>query len=239
MALKKKALVTGANKGIGYAIAKELIAKNYEVWIGARNKELGSKAAEEIGAHFLSLEVTDGSSIANAAKLLAADVGALDLLVNNAGVALGEADGMPTETQIEAVKKTMDVNFYGPIRVIQAFLPLLEKSKDAQILTISSGMGSQTLLSDPSGPLDAYPKFIGYSASKAAVNTLTILLAKELKNIRVNSICPGAVKTDMSAGLELENQLLPDRSAQMIVNFIERKEFTTGQFAQEHGTYPW
>lgn len=235
---KKTAIITGANKGIGYGLARELVAHGYEVWIGARNRELGLKAASELKANFLQIDVTSSQSIREAFKEFSNTHESLDLLINNAGVyMMGKDDVAPIAT-IEAIKETFEVNFLGVINVTQTFLPLLKKSSEAHILNISSGMGSQGMMSDPDSFIKDYPMMLGYCSSKAALNTFTILLAKELKGsgVRVNSICPGYVDTELNGH---SGVLTTAESAKNIYKRILDQSTETGVFAQADGFYPW
>lgn len=238
MSTKKKAFITGANKGIGFGVAKELIAQGYDVWIGARNTDLGKKAAEEIGAHFIQLDVTDQKSVKAAFEEFQTANDTLDVLVNNAGVYLMGKDDVASRSSIESLKDTYDVNVFGVVSVSQTFLPILRKTKNSQILNVSSGMGSQNFLSDPNSFIADYPMMLAYCSSKAALNTFTILLAKELKpeGIRVNSMCPGYVNTELNGHSGI---LTTDQSAKNIVPFIMNEKSGTGKFAQVDGEYPW
>jgi NAD(P)-dependent dehydrogenase (short-subunit alcohol dehydrogenase family) len=237
---QKIALVTGSNKGIGYGVVKELTKAGYEVWLGARNSELGEKAAKEAGehVHFLSLDVTDDQSVAAAAKLFSSKRDHLDLLINNAGVYLSDRDGLPSKTSIETVTDVFNVNFLGPIRVTQAFLPLIKKSALGKILNVSSGLGSLNLILDHSPTGFAGVNVLGYNASKAALNMFSALLSNELleSKIMVNSICPGYVATDLNGH---SGPLTIEESAQGFMEFINRDEFTTGHFIKKGGEHPW
>jgi NAD(P)-dependent dehydrogenase (short-subunit alcohol dehydrogenase family) len=237
MSQRKKAIITGSNKGIGYALAKQLIKNNYDVWVGARDVELGQAAAKELGANFLRMDVTKTESLKEALRTYSLQNSSLDLLINNAGVALYGQDGPPSSASVPAMRDTFAVNFFGALDVTQVFLPLLRKTSNSQILNITSALGSLSMLSEPAGPLDNIPLGIGYSASKASLNTLTILLAKELRpnGIRVNSVCPGSVSTDMNSA----GQLTPDETAKNIVSLILNDDFGTGKFGQVNGFYPW
>ncbi len=237
MSLRKKAIVTGSNKGIGYALAKQLIINNYDVWLGARDTELGQAAAKKLGANFLRMDVTKTESLKEALKTYSLQNSSLDLLINNAGIALYGQDGPPSTASVQATRDTFAVNFFGALDVTQVFLPFLKKASNSQILNISSALGSLAMLSDTTGPLNSIPLAVGYSASKASLNALTILLAKELgpNGIRVNSVCPGSVNTDMN----IAGQLTPDETAKNIVSLILDAGFATGKFAQLNGTYPW
>ena len=201
----KIALITGANKGIGFGIARQLGKQDITVLIGARNQQRGETAVsdlqlEGIDAHFVKLDVGDNSSIKEAYNAIAKKFGKLDILVNNAGINLEFSKGLPTPSQIgiDILKETFDINFFGLIAVTQAMLPLIDKSDAGRIVNVSSSLGSLTLHQDPN--FQYYePKQLAYGSSKTAVNTFTIYLAHELKNttIKVNSAHPGWVKTDM------------------------------------------
>ena len=237
MATAKTALVTGSNKGIGYALVRELKALGYDVWLGARSPELGLTAATELGVHFLQLEVTDSASIATAVAKFSETNASLDLLINNAGVFKMGVDGQSSSATLQAMRETFEVNVFGVVSVTQAFLPLLKKATSAQVLNVSSGMGSQGLLADPKVGL-SFPPMLAYSSSKAALNTFTILLASELKDagIKVNSICPGYTATELNGNSGTQTT---ETSAKMIVSKIQAKDLGTGQFLQVDGTYPW
>lgn len=198
---QKIALVTGSNKGIGFAVARELIAANYEVWIATRNADLGLKAASDLGsnAHYLKLDVTSDENVLAAAKEFASKRAHLDLLINNAGVYESQIDGKAQDINLVTIQSTFNVNFLGPIRVTKAFLPLIKKSQAGSILNVSSGLGSLGLQLDPSTGFDQMDVF-AYNASKTALNAFSVILSNELKNtkIKVNSICPGYVATDLN-----------------------------------------
>lgn len=235
---KKTAIVTGANKGIGFGLVKELKSKGYDVWLGARNPELGQKAAKELGAHFLKIDVTSTESIQEAFKEYSKQNDSLDLLINNAGIYLTGRDDVATKATIDSIRETFEVNFMGVINVSQTFVPLLKKGHEPHILTISSGMGSQGLLSDRGSFIEQFPQMIGYCASKTAVNTFTILLGKELEKdgIRVNSICPGYVDTDLNGH---SGVLSTDTSANNIYKRIIENNKETLAYANAEGSYPW
>lgn len=235
---KKTALITGANKGIGYGLAKELASQGYEVWIGARNPELGLKAAKKLKANFLKLDVTNTVSIKEAVAEFNKVHDSLDLLINNAGVYLTGKDEIASLASLEAIKETYEVNVFGVINVTQHFLPLVKKSAEGHVLNISSGMGSQALMSDPNSFIKDFPMMLGYCSSKTALNTFTILLSNELKKdgIRVNSICPGYVDTDLNGH---SGVLTIDTSAKNIYNRIIADSKETGVYAQADGTYSW
>ena len=196
-------LITGANKGIGLAVARKLGKCGYAVWIGARDEERGEAAAaglrrDGVDAHALALDVTDDASVRAAADRLAGEVGALDVLVNNAGISIG-TPVRATEEPVEDVRAMFEVNTFGPLRVTQAFLPLLRAANDARVVMMSSGLGSIAEAGDPAG-LFWGVGYAGYCASKAALNMLTVKLAKELlaDRIRVNAADPGFTATDLN-----------------------------------------
>jgi NAD(P)-dependent dehydrogenase (short-subunit alcohol dehydrogenase family) len=201
---KKIALITGANKGLGREMARQLGKAGVTVVMGGRDPQKGEAAAEAlrtegIDARFLKLDVTNRQDHAAAAKFLDQNFGRLDILINNAGIAM-ESFGFarPSTTTDEVLQKTFDTNFFAPVALTRILLPLLKKSDAARIVNISSGLGSLTLHSDPNSPIYDF-KLLAYDASKAALNSFTIHLAHELKDtkIKVNSADPGWVKTDM------------------------------------------
>jgi len=202
MTTKKTALITGANKGIGREIARQLGELGYTVWIGSRDDGRGRQTESELraqglDAHFLSLDVTDDASVRAAAARLETAAPQLDVLINNAGVGSGLA-AKPSEEDLEGMRALFDTNFFGSVRVTQAFLPHLRKSRAARIVMLSSGLGSITLTADMKSPTWGLAA-MGYSASKTALNMFTVKLAKELlsEGIKVNAACPGSVATDM------------------------------------------
>jgi NAD(P)-dependent dehydrogenase (short-subunit alcohol dehydrogenase family) len=201
---KKIALVTGANKGLGFEISRQLAKQEITVLIGARDESKGAEAAEKLQAQGLDvqsiqLDVTDISSIATATKTVEEKFGKLDILVNNAGI-LGSQEQSPSSIPITLVKEIFETNYFGVISVTQAFLPLLHKSPAGRIVNMSSGLGSLTQNSDPDYYLYKI-KPLGYNSSKTALNAFTVILAYELKDttIKVNSADPDWVQTDMGS----------------------------------------
>lgn len=197
------ALVTGANKGIGREISRQLAGKGVLVLIGARDLERGEKAVAELRAlqlpvELIQIDVTSQESVDRAVAEVERRHGRLDILVNNAGVAL---DWMPaSQLTIDAFRKTFETNVFGAFRVTKALLPLLKKSKHGRIVNISSGLGSLTRNADPNTAPTARNMLLAYCASKAALNMITVQLANELKSagIKVNSANPGFTATDMN-----------------------------------------
>jgi NAD(P)-dependent dehydrogenase (short-subunit alcohol dehydrogenase family) len=188
----KRALVTGGNKGIGFAICQGLLAQGFEVIVAARSLDKAKAAIAQLNSsnvHPLQLDVSDDKSIERAAKQLSQEIESLDVLINNAGIYPDEGVNILTVSR-ELLNKTMNTNTFGVIRVTQAFLPLLIKSSNARIVNVSSGYGQLANLS-----ADAP----SYCLSKLTLNGATIMLAEALqsKGIAVNAIDPGWVRTDM------------------------------------------
>jgi len=199
----KIALITGANKGIGFETAVQLGAMGAKVLIGARDQARGAEAvaklaAQKIAAEFVSLEVTSEASIAAAAEHVRQKHGRLDILINNAGNLEYAADGSPSVAGDGVLRRTFDINFFGLAAVTRAFLPLLRLSPAGRIVNLTSILGSIAEHADPNSPI-YQAKFTAYDCSKAAVNMYTNHLAHELKGtaIKVNAAHPGWVKTDL------------------------------------------
>ena len=201
----KIALVTGANKGIGFDIARQLGQEGFFVYLGARDKERGEKAAATLSAEGLKvksllLDVTDAGTIKAAAAALEQEHGKLDVLVNNAGVAGTSGwDAKPSATSLDDVRSVFDTNFFGVIASMQAFLPLLRKAEAGRIVNMSSTLGSLAMHSDPNGAFKDY-LLLSYNTSKTALNAATVQFANELRGtkIKVNAVCPGYVATDLN-----------------------------------------
>lgn len=239
MTTQKTALVTGANKGIGRATAELLAREGYMVFAGARNAELGRAAADEMRANGLEVEplildVTDPGSIAEAAGRIQKAVGHLDLLVNNAGVALEMAG--PAEASLAVIRQTYETNVLGVVAVTQQMLPLLRDGQGKSIINVSSETGSLTLHSDPGFAFGGLLAF-AYNSSKTALNAFTVLLAKELAadGIRVNAVNPGFSDTDING--HMGTQSVDDAATSVLTPL--RDSSLTGQFLGESGFLPW
>lgn len=205
MTTTKIALVTGATRGIGHEIARQLAETGHQVWLGSRDPARGEEAAaalrtKGLEVHVLPLDVTDDASVGEAARLLAEATDHLDVLVNNAGIAQGFSHA-PTDEPIDNVKDVYEVNVFGPIRVTQAFVPLLKAASGAQVVMISSELGSISALLDPESEFYG-ANSLGYNSSKTALNAATISFAKALEpfGIKVNAVDPGFTATDMNGG---------------------------------------
>ena len=206
--MNKIALVTGANKGIGFEIARQLGKAGFTVFVGARNAALGEEAAanllaEKLESRSIELDLGRQETITSAASAIKSFAGHLDVLVNNAAIA-DPADGPPSTVDITTVERIMQTNFFGTLRVTQAMLPLLREAPAGRVVNLSSGLGSLTLNGDPKWDFAGF-KLLGYNTSKAALNMLTIQLAYELRDtpIKVNAAHPGSVVTDMNANGEI------------------------------------
>jgi NAD(P)-dependent dehydrogenase (short-subunit alcohol dehydrogenase family) len=202
----KIALVTGANKGIGFETARQLGSGGMTVLIGARDIGRGRAAEQKLrdggaDAKFVHLDVTDAKSIQQAAERIEADHGHLDVLVNNAGTASVSRQGYPpSQTSLEDMRAVYEINVFGVVAVTNAMLPLLRRAPAARIVNVSSEVGSITAQSDPAHPLGQMPASVPYPSSKAALDMITAMYAKELRDtlIKVNAANPGFTATDFN-----------------------------------------
>lgn len=242
---QKITLVTGANKGIGFEAARRLKDEGHKVYLGARNADRGRKAADELGVYFVQIDVTDEASVVNAATVVERLEGRLDVLVNNAGIrepnmALDDA-GNPLPFKKAAdltgtdALEVFDTNVFGIVRVIHAFLPLLEKSVHPVIVNVSSGMGSFATVTDPvrgesqvSVPL--------YSASKAAVTMLTVQYAKLLPGMRVNAADPGLTATEFTGN---SGHTVTEGTDAIVRLATLEVDGPTGTFVEREGAVAW
>jgi len=223
-------LITGANKGIGYETARQLLELGHEVYIGARDAERGAKAAAELGARFVQLDVTDDASVSSALATIDAAEGRLDVLVHNAGVLETALDG-------PAALRSFDTNAVGIVRVTEAALPLLRKSSNANVVTISSSAGSFWAVNNPERPEFGLPLAL-YSASKSAATMLTVHYAKSQPGIKFNALEPGTTATDMTAAFGVGRPV--EESARVVVRLATLDATgPTGTFQDEAGQLPW
>ncbi|MFI5771000.1 SDR family oxidoreductase [Streptomyces sp. NPDC051658] len=232
-------LITGANKGLGFETARRLIAAGHTVYIGSRDAERGRRAAEQLGARGVQLDVTDDASVEAAAKAIEAD-GGLDVLVNNAGIAKEWGDDNvvigPADVTADVMRKTFDTNVFGTVRVIHAFLPLLQRSAAPVVVNVSSGLASLTRATTPSDPAYAYPG-VAYPASKSAVNMITVQYAKAFPNMRINAVEPGFTKTDLNGNTGIQTV---EQGAEIIVRMAQvGPNGPTGGYFDAEGTLPW
>ncbi|SFE19609.1 NADP-dependent 3-hydroxy acid dehydrogenase YdfG [Actinacidiphila alni] len=224
-------LITGANKGIGHETARQLLALGHVVYVGARDAERGEKAAAALGARFVRLDVTDDASVAAALAEIDAAEGRLDVLVNNAGIlADGAVDG-PTAL------RAFDTNAVGVVRVTEAALPLLRRSANPVVVTVSSSAGSFWAVTNPERPEYGLPLAL-YSASKAAATMLTVQYAKSEPGIRFNAVEPGTTATDLTAAFGIGRPA--EESARVVVRLATLgPDGPTGTFQDENGVVPW
>ncbi len=226
-------LITGANKGLGHEAARRLVADGHDVWVAARDPERGRAAAEEVGARFVQLDVTDDASVAAAAAYVAEE-GGLDVLVNNAGI-VGPRRSV-SETRPEDVGEVLATNVLGVIRVTQAFVPLLERSAHPVVVNVSSGMGSIAHTTDPER-LESTIVSLGYPTSKAALNMLTTQYAKALPGFRVNAVDPGYTSTDFND--HRGTQSVQEGTDAIVAMANVAADGPTGTFTDRAGSVPW
>lgn len=242
--MAKTALITGANKGLGLEIARQLGKQGIQVVIGSRDLARGESAVEElqkdgIQARAVKLDVTDKDDIAALPDFLEREFGGLDILVNNAGVMI-EDYRKPSVASVseQTLRDTFDGNFFGTVELTQALLPLLKKSPSARIVNHSSTLGSLGTQSDPKSPYYSSKPF-AYNASKAALNAFTVHLAYEFKdsNAKVNSAAPGWVKTDL--GTDAAPMSVQDGAKTAVELATLPDDGPTGGFFHMGESLPW
>jgi NAD(P)-dependent dehydrogenase (short-subunit alcohol dehydrogenase family) len=224
-------LITGANKGIGFETARQLVELGHDVYVGARDVERGERAAAALGARFVQLDVTDDASVRAALATIDAAEGRLDVLVHNAGLlGEGEIDG-------PKALRVFDTNAVGVVRVTEAALPLLRRSENANVVTVSSSAGSFWAVTNPDRPEHHLPVAL-YSASKAAATMLTVRYAQAEPGIRFNALEPGTTATDMTAAFGIGRP--PEETARFVVRWATLgPDGPTGTFQDENGELPW
>ena len=237
---KKIALITGANKGIGFEVARELGKAGWTVLLGARNSALGRAAesklrAEKLDTHFVELDVTNAGTISAAAAGIQSEFTRLDALVNNAGI-IDKQDGQASAASVAGVERVMQTNFFGVVAVTQAMLPLLRKCKAARIINVSSGLGSIARNANPQW--ESRWSLLGYCSSKAALSMFTVQLAVELKKegIAVNAVNPGYTATDINDNRGTQSVA---EGAAEIVRLALLENGPSGGFSETAGSIPW
>ena len=237
----KVALITGGNKGLGKEIGRQLGLMGYTVVITARDKKAGSAAVEELvssgcNAHMVQVDVTSADDIEKCVSYINNTFGKLDVLVNNAGIAL-EWDGKPTD--VDKVRRTLEVNLIAPFAITEALVPLLEQSEDGRVINHSSALGSIGTAENAWKDVSTFVT-VGYSTSKAGLNMLTQIQSKTLagKGILVAAAHPGWVKTDLgtqAAPMEV------NEGASTVVNLVSvpREKFPSGQLVHNTDRIPW
>jgi NAD(P)-dependent dehydrogenase (short-subunit alcohol dehydrogenase family) len=229
---QKTALVTGANKGIGFEVVRQLARQNFRVFLGARNEKAGRDAAEKLSGEgdviFLQIDVAEEKSIRAAVEEFSRQSDRLDVLVNNAGILLDEDKSALTLTS-DIFETTLRTNTLGPWLVAQAFAPLLKKSREARVVNVSSGGGQLDGGADGWAP--------GYCVSKTALNGVTVQLAAALPKCAVNSVCPGWVRTDM--GGENATRSVGEGAGTIVWLATEAPHNLTGKFVKDRKVIPW
>jgi NAD(P)-dependent dehydrogenase (short-subunit alcohol dehydrogenase family) len=231
-------LITGANKGLGFETARQLVAAGHTVYLGSRDAERGRAAAEQVGARPVVIDVTDDASVAAAAKTIEAD-GGLDVLVNNAGIEGRTPEGGvigAEDVTADMMRTQFETNVFGVVRVTHAFLPLLRRSSAPVVVNVSSGLASLAGATAKESPAYAYPG-VAYPASKAAVNMVTVQFAKAFPNMRINAVEPGYTKTDLNANTGIQTV---EQGAEIIVRMAQiGPDGPTAGFFAAHGPLPW
>ena len=226
-------LITGANKGLGFEAARRLIDAGHTVWAGARDEERGRTAADELGARFVQLDVTDDESVAAAAETIEAE-GGLDVLVNNAGIT-GPLVELPDMTA-DDVRETYETNVFGVVRVTQAFAPLLERSEAPVVVMVSSSLGSVHRSLDPDSMESGYVT-LGYPSSKAAVDMLAAKYAMAYPAMRVNAVDPGYTATDLNGNSG--TQTVTEGTDAIVRAATLGPDGPTGTFFNREGQVEW
>ena len=228
------ALVTGANRGIGFEVVRQLARKGFHVFLGARNSAAGTAATKKLRSEgagditFLQIDVSDGDNVRRAAEEFSGQADHLDTLVNNAGLALDDDQDI-LKISLETLETTLRTNTTGPLMVAQAFLPMLKKSGAPRIVNVSSGGGQLTDGADGWAP--------AYCISKTALNGVTSQLAAALPHFAVNSVCPGWVRTDMGGANATRS--VAEGSAGIVWLAADAPQDQTGKFWRDRKVIPW
>lgn len=244
----KTALVTGANKGIGFEVAKQLAQQGYFVYLGSRNRDNGLSALETLRADGLTnveaiqLDVTNDESVQRARQFIGQTTPVLDVLINNAGIS-GVVPQSALGSSIDQFKEVYETNLFGVVRVTQAFIDLLKRSPEPRIVNVTTAMASLTLAADTSG-ISYDNKLAIYQSSKAALNMYTINLAYELRDtsFKVNAVCPGWTQTDFTG---YQGTSTAQQAGQRILKYaLLEQDGASGQFFSEEyfpvpATCPW
>ncbi|WP_263732182.1 SDR family NAD(P)-dependent oxidoreductase [Cellulomonas sp. SG140] len=234
-------LITGANKSLGKETARILVEAGHTVWIGSRDEARGRAAADDLGARFVQLDVTDDASVAAAFATIAESGTGLDVLVNNAGIAK-RVPGNPMEEALDgpSVLEVFDTNAVGIVRVTQAALPLLQESANPVIVNVSSALGSFWATHEPSRPASHFVS-IAYGSSKAAVSMLTVQYAMAYPDIKVNAVEPGITATELGGGSVKDHPGRPAAESAAVVARLAMigADGPTGTFQEDLGELGW
>ena len=239
------AVVTGANRGIGHAVVAGLARAGMTVFLCARDPDAAHDAAarlraDELDVRAVRLDVTDPASIERAAEQVRQDVGRLDVLVNNAGIAGDRGPQTPGTAEVDAIRAVFETNVIGVIAVTEAMLPLLRHCTHPRIINVSSSVGSLTLMSDPDHYFAGLPGWLGYPMSKTALNQITVQYAKQLRpeGILVSAADPGPVATSLTAAARGVTRT-PADGARIVIDLATTESDETGGYRRETGPVPW
>jgi NAD(P)-dependent dehydrogenase (short-subunit alcohol dehydrogenase family) len=245
----KSALITGANKGIGFETAKQLLQKGFHVYLGSRDLSNGLKAIQQLksegftSVEAVQLDVTNEHSVRAAREEIGKKTAVLDVLINNAGINGGKPPYTALEGSSDELLAAFNTNVIGVASVTQAFIDLLRKSPQPRIVNVSTSVGSLSLQSNPDWPAYNYAKYAVYATTKAAMNMYTVQLAYELRNtpFKVNAVCPGYTKTDFTGNNGGEVEVAGRRIAKYAL--IDQNGPTGKYFSEENnpegGEIPW
>jgi NAD(P)-dependent dehydrogenase (short-subunit alcohol dehydrogenase family) len=240
----KTVLITGANKGIGFETAKQMAQLGYFVYLGSRDKIKGLDAIKKLNelgisnVELIEIDVTNINSIKQAKQELETKINALDILINNAGIAGGQPQ-TPSLIELENLREIFETNFFGVVKTTQQFIPLLKKSEEPQIINVSSSLGSLTLHSSPESNPASWGAYDAYGSSKTALNAFTVMLAHEFRgtNFKINSVAPGYTATDLNQNKGTQTV---DQAARIIVKYATlTDDGVTGKYFKETGEVPW
>jgi NAD(P)-dependent dehydrogenase (short-subunit alcohol dehydrogenase family) len=236
--MAKYALVTGANKGIGYEIVRQLAEKDFFVFLGARSEERGQEAAASLGfsnVAFIQVDLADPHSIQSAAQKIQEQTDHLDLLINNAGVSL-DHHIQPSKLPLETLREEFEINFFGTFQMIQAFSPLVKKAAGGKIVNVTTDMASQTMFANgETAPINA----LGYNSSKTGMNSLTLAFGKEYgdNGPEIFGITPGFTTTDLNGNSP--GGKTPAESARIITDAALGDANYNGKILNQNGVIPW
>lgn len=236
--MKKYAFITGANKGIGYELVRQLAEKNYHVFLGTRNEQLGQQAVDSLNVSnvsYIQVDISNSQSIQEATKKIHETTDHLHLLINNAGIAL-DFNTLPSELNIETLRQGFEVNFFGTFQMIQAFLPLLKNSSNSKILNVTTDMASLTMFANgETHPINT----LGYNSSKTAINALTLAFSKEFatNGPEVFGITPGFTTTDLNGNSPGGHTTI--ESAKIIIKYALSETNYNGKILNKNGIIPW
>ncbi|HIA6836113.1 TPA: SDR family NAD(P)-dependent oxidoreductase [Staphylococcus aureus] len=234
--MTKIVLITGGNKGLGYASAEALKALGYKVYIGSRNDVRGQQASQKLGIHYVQLDVTSDYSVKNAYNMIAEKEGRFDILINNAGIS-GQFS-TPSKLTPRDVEEVYQTNVFGIVRMMNTFVPLLEKSEQPVVVNVSSGLGSFGMVTNPE-TAESKVNSLAYCSSKSAVTMLTLQYAKGLPNMQINAADPGATNTDLVGDFSNNSKHVSEGIKPIIQLATIGADGPTGTFINGDGEMPW